>query len=238
MRAAGWIVALGIAALAVRPPAAAAQSRQDARDARVRTQLERAEALLRSGDRVSASTLLRQAIDIDPGAPGPYAALGRLELERDRPLRAVEIFRTGIERAQNAAQLLLGLAESLRRLSARYRDPVRRDALLREAREHLDRFRLVHPDDPRGHRERAELARATARWSEALASYRALRASAAAGAPDAQEADRWIAALELLVRTADPVTRPAHDPGCASLASLSPIRRALLSPRCPGTGSR
>ncbi len=183
-----------LVALGATGAGAEAQGRE--RRAAERTAMGR--ALIGAGNPGSAAAYLREAIQIDPRHEAAYVALGGLYHDAGRDSDALEVIRAGLRRRPGSVPLAVLLARVLEPSN-----PDEASAILRQATRR-------EPDSLVAHRARAGLAQRRGFFAEALASYRAIH-RLTEGAADQEElhteAARYVAALRLLVRDVDPVSR-------------------------------
>ena len=166
----------------------------------------RGSSLVRAGNPVSATAYYLDALHTDPGYEPAYVGLGALYRDANRPSDALEVLEAGYRRLPRSAAIVILLADVLQR-TGRSRDAA---DVLRQAARSSDDLRLLEA--------RADLARERGAFGEAIASYRAiLRLAGPDQAELRAEAERYEAALRLLVRDVDPAAR------CEG----TPVRRAL-----------
>ena len=201
------ILVLVAALSALIPPRASAQ-----RTERAARLVQTGRALVTSGNPNSAISYFRQAIHVDSHFADAYLELAELYMGQRRDALALEVIQVGLRRVRSPALHLL-LARAQRE----------RGDLNEAARTLLELVRR-EPSWVPAHAARAEVARARGRWSEALASYRAILALAEEGATVSEEtvtdARRYVGALQLLVGELDPASRCTADPLRSALCAL------------------
>jgi len=182
-------------------PDVSAQPRRGERAARL---VQTGRALVRAGNPISAISYFRQAIQVDTHHADGYLELAEVYLAQDRAPLALEVVQAGIRHARSADLHLL-----LARIQRESGD-------LDEAARVLGALIGREPRSVAGHAQRAEVARERGRWSEALASYRAILALAEEGETVSEEtraeARRYASALLLLVGDLDPASRCGEGP--------------------------
>ncbi len=156
------------------------------------------QALVAAGNRASAASYFRRAIQVDSRAADAFVALAQIYVDAGRTAAALETLRVGLRRRPDVARLHLLLARTLRERGE-----------MEEAAQVLRQLVLRSPESVAALAQRANLAEERGAWSEALASYRAIVALAGEGrdVPDAtvNDATEHVAALRLLTREIDPV---------------------------------
>lgn len=207
------LVAGAVAPGAPGPVRADAEAREAHRQRRSDRFRAMADAYRAAGDVVTAASWYHDAIDADPGDTAAWRGLAATWVDQGDLGRAARVLRDALRRHPEDRGLWLEVA----RVHGLGGDPAAAAEALRALVER-------RPDDPRARAALARDARRRGAWSEALASYRALR-RLLPGAADpelAEEAANAVPALALLVGELDPVSSPSRcDRGA------SPVRRAL-----------
>ncbi|MEM1418643.1 MAG: tetratricopeptide repeat protein [Myxococcota bacterium] len=162
--------------------------------------VERAERFLASGDLGSATSLFRRAIQADPAGSAGYLGLARVYVQRGVLVEARAVLEAGVRRVPRSLALELALVDLLVAQGDLESAALRLEEIVRARPRRADAWR-----------RHGEVARRRGRFSVALGAYRVVVDLAARGEQvvpdDLEEARRFVAALELLLRDRDPVAR-------------------------------